>query len=203
MSAARQTFVRSLALYLTSRHQFPIFLAGLGLLFLGYGWDVLIHGDNVAHLTGQSLPGVFTGLLLGMSVASPFGELDDAIPDAVRLHRWAVFAIHLLVLIAIYWTVAWFLFARPDAPVMLTRSLLGFSGLTVIMLGVLAPSLAWMPGLAWGFISRFTIQSNWTFPWWAFPMRPSNDVLSWVIAGGLFVGGLVTLHLLPFRNEDH
>lgn len=202
MRLRHSTFLRSLVLYLRSRQQVQISLAGLGLLLLGYGWDLWSRGDEVAHLTGQSLPGVFAGFLLGISVASPFGELDDAIPDAVRFRRWAVFAGHLLLLIALYWTVARFLFERPDAPVMLTRALLGFSGLTVLALTVLTPSLAWMPALIWGFLSRFAIQSDWTFPWWAWSMQEGKDIVAWLLAGGLFLAGIVTLHRLPFRNAE-
>lgn len=195
--------LRGLELYASSRMMLPVVAASCVLLALGYLWVWRHQGSTGDQIPGQTMPGLLSGILLGISVASPFGELEDAVRAPARLSRLIVFGVTLAVLTALFGIIASVFFYRTDAMAMLVRAIVGYAALTIILLPWLGATRAWLPPLIWGMLATFSVQSNWTYPWWAWAMQPGGDVLSWVFAGSMLVLALGTAWLMPFSPRWH
>jgi len=192
---------RYLILYARSRSLLAIIVSSLVLLALGSGWVWWSRDRWSDQVLAQTVPALFAGILLGTSVASPFGELEDAVPELPQAFRFAGFVVLTCALSAVFMAGSVF-WQRSDAPASLVRGLLGFSGLTVIAQRWLGPSRAWIPALTWGMLALFSTQAEWTYPAWAWSMQPGDDAVSWLLAIGLFVAGIAVLTRSPFSAAD-
>lgn len=199
---------RFLWLYARSRHLLPIVAVGLALLAVGSWWiayaapNIVIPNDklNLRMQTATLVP-LVAGVLLGLSVASPNGELEEAAPEWPRRTRGGATLVLLGLLGGSYALVgsAW---ALEDASWLLVRNLGGFLGGVLGVLPLLGASRAWMPAIAWGGVSIFSQRLDGTYPTWAWSMQPSDDAASWLLAGALFVLGLAALVRAPLAPRS-
>lgn len=190
-----------LVLYARSRLVPQAFaFAVVGVVF-GIAWNWWQRDSTSAQIVAQTLPAVLTGTAIGMTVSSPFGELDDGICDRPRSARWVVFWA-LFGAVALVYSLSLLFWERSDAAPMLIRGLMGSSGLTLITLRFVPVGFAWAPSLIWGLGSLFSRDFNQAFPWWAWLVRPAPDPLSWLIAGALLLAGGVMLRDLPFSPPE-
>ncbi|MEJ7761826.1 MAG: hypothetical protein WKF80_03440 [Thermomicrobiales bacterium] len=175
-------------------------IAGIALLAAAGAalYEHLAPGRVESALFTATMPAVAVGICAGLSINSPYGELDDAVFLPLRRIRLFGFLAALGFAMVAFAALAWW-WDRPVAAATLGRDLVGFAGLTVVAMRLLSVSRAWMPGFAWGIFTLVATPEGWSYSRWAWHLRPADDPTSWVVALALFGAGLVTLWRMPFR----
>lgn len=138
--------------------------------------------------------------VIGTCVRSPFGENETVAARRMPPFRLAhltgliFFAALLLIFVSPGWE-------REGVEWVLTRNLLGLSGMAFLAAYVLGGGLSWT--LPVGFVVALpfvgkTEDGKWL--WWAWTERPVEQSLSWVIALSLLALGLGVVSLLSMRE---
>lgn len=131
--------------------------------------------------------------VLGASTRTPFGDLEKTAARSLFVLRflhlsgllaWSLLALSLS-------TTTWGL---PHAELILTRNLLGITGLTFLTAYLLSSELSWTIPLVYIALVQLTGRnSDGTLAPWAWPMQPVTHEISWVLALILFAVGLIVV----------
>ena len=204
--------MRLAALYLRSRRfggtvSTLVFVAFL--LWAGTQYSLSQHNrvESGALIPFLVLGALAAACVIGAGAGSPFGEAELTVSRSLPPIRAAHLGSLLLLAVAVLGA-ALLSFdlpgARPAAPMlMLLRNLAGFGGLALLTACLVGARLSWVLPLVFGIASILsTLNSNGTFPAWAWQMQPGNDELSWVISLALFLAGLALICLLGARDTS-
>lgn len=188
--------MRFAGLYLRSRlaGHMAAYLLGVALL----GWlgtrlfQTLVPVPVVAPLAAACL--------MGLSIRSPFGEIETTTSRPLPVLRLG----HLAGLLA-YGAVT-LSFATPQwgmdqADWLFARNLLGFTGLSLLSARVLGSGSSWVPPFAYGaivLIAGRDVRGEWTG--WVWPTQPIEDVPSAFVASVLLAAGLIVACLTGARE---
>ena len=191
---------RLLALFLRARGMLIstiLVLAGCGLFPLLAEWAGRAAMRQALLL--QLVP-VIVAALIGVSVWSPFGEPERTAARSLPMLR----AMHVGSLLLAsnglsMWLVSRWTQQAPEVELhwVVVRNIVGLAGLVLLAGRLIDARLSWIAPLVTGILASSYIlrvrpselDTMWDPAWWLWSGQSSDDVLSWVIALTLGVGG--------------